>query len=70
MPTRPNAYQARITPLIPNARSPARYLWAMPLARLFESLPLVCPNCGAGMRIIAFITVVRPQLRCVSSCHA
>jgi len=30
----------------PNARSSARYLWAMLLARLFESLPLVCPNCG------------------------
>ncbi|MGQ9660616.1 MAG: transposase, partial [Thermochromatium sp.] len=37
-----------------NARSPARYLWAMLLARLFESLPLVCPNCDADMRIIAF----------------
>jgi hypothetical protein len=39
-----------------NVRSPARYLWAMLLARLFESLPLVCPNCGADMRIIAFVT--------------
>jgi hypothetical protein len=39
-----------------NARSPARYLWAMLLARLFESLPLVCPNCGGQMRIVAFIT--------------
>ena len=28
----------------------------MVLARLFESLPLVCPNCGADMRIISFIT--------------
>jgi hypothetical protein len=28
-----------------NARSPARYLWVMLLARLFESLPLVCPCC-------------------------
>jgi len=35
---------------------PARYLWAMLLARLFESLPLVCPCCGAEMRIIAFVT--------------
>ena len=40
--------------------SPARYLWAMRLARLFESLPLVCPNCGANMRIIAFITEAAP----------
>jgi hypothetical protein len=39
-----------------NARSPARYIWAMLLARLFESLPLVCPNCCADMRIIAFFT--------------
>jgi hypothetical protein len=28
-------------------RSPARDLWAMRLARLFESLPLACPHCGA-----------------------
>jgi len=46
-----------------NARSPARYLWVMLLARLFESLPLVCPNCGADMRIIAFITEAAPVER-------
>ena len=28
----------------------------MLLARLFESLPLVRPHCGADMRIIAFVT--------------
>jgi len=28
----------------------------MLVARLFESLPLVCPNCGEDMRIIAFVT--------------
>ncbi|WPL22773.1 transposase [Thiorhodovibrio frisius] len=44
----------------PNARSPARYLWAMLLARLFESMPLTCPNCGADMRIIAFISEAVP----------
>lgn len=32
----------------------------MLLARLFASLPLVCPNCGADMRIIAFITDAAP----------
>jgi hypothetical protein len=32
----------------------------MLLARLFESLPLVCPNCGAEMRIVAFITETAP----------
>jgi hypothetical protein len=37
-------------------RSPARYLWALLLARFYESAPLACPHCGADMRIIAFIT--------------
>ena len=46
-----------------NVRSPARYLWAMLLARLFESLPLVCPCCGADMRIVAFITEAAPVER-------
>jgi hypothetical protein len=44
----------------PASGSPARYLWAMLLARLFEALPLVCPNCGANRRIIAFITEAAP----------
>ena len=26
------------------------------LARIYEVLPLLCPKCGGGMRIIAFIT--------------
>ena len=47
----------------PSSRSPAHYLWAMLLARLFESLPLVCPNCGADMRIVAFITEAAPVQR-------
>jgi hypothetical protein len=38
------------------SRSPARVLWAMLLARLYELFPLLCPSCGAPMRIIAFIT--------------
>lgn len=37
-------------------RSPARYRWVMLLARLYEAFPLRCPQCGAEMRIIAFIT--------------
>jgi hypothetical protein len=40
----------------PNVRSPDRYLWTMLLARLLESLPLTCPNCGADLRIFAFVT--------------
>ncbi len=41
-------------------RSPARYLWAMLLARLFEIFPLTCPHCGGEVRILAFITEARP----------
>jgi hypothetical protein len=37
-------------------RSPARYLWMMLLARIYEAFPLTCPRCGVEMRIIAFIT--------------
>jgi hypothetical protein len=37
-------------------RSPARYLWAMLIARIYEVFPLVCRHCGAEMRIIAFVT--------------
>jgi hypothetical protein len=50
-----------------NVRSPARYLWALlperEQSRLFASLPLVCPNCGAHMRIIAFVTKAAPVQR-------
>ena len=28
----------------------------MLIARIFEVFPLLCPNCGEQMRIIAFIT--------------
>jgi hypothetical protein len=37
-------------------RSPARYLWVMLLARIYEAFPLTGPRCRAEMRIIAFIT--------------
>ena len=40
----------------PPQRAASHYLWAMLLARIYETLPLVCPNCHAPMRIIAFIT--------------
>jgi hypothetical protein len=40
-------------PLLSGAR---RYAWALLLARIYEVFPLVCPLCGAEMRIIAFIT--------------
>jgi len=32
-------------------------------ARWFEPLPLVCSNCGADVRIIAFITEAAPVKR-------
>ena len=31
-------------------------MWAMLLACIHESAPLACPQCGADMRIIAFVT--------------
>ncbi len=35
----------------------------MLIARLFLTLPLVCPCCGADLRIVAFITVAAPVQR-------
>ena len=40
----------------PFHRRAARYAWALLLARIYEVFPLLCPKCGAEMRIIAFIT--------------
>ena len=40
----------------PIRRRAARYAWALLLARIDEVFPLVCPNCGGEIRIIAFIT--------------
>jgi len=37
-------------------RSPARYLWALRLARLDAVFPRLCPARGAPLRIIAFLT--------------
>jgi hypothetical protein len=51
-------------------RSPARYLWAMLLARIYEAFPLSCPTCGTEMRIVAFITeasTVQRILNCLSA---
>jgi len=44
-------------------RFPARYLWAMLLARIYEAFPLICPTCGTEMRIVAFITDASPVQR-------
>ena len=37
-------------------RLPAHCLWAVPIARIYEVFPLVCPLCGGNMHIMAFIT--------------
>jgi len=37
------------------ARVKVCYAWAILIARLYEVMPLVCPNCSAEMEIIAFI---------------
>ena len=40
----------------PAHRQAARYVWALLLARIYEVPPLLCPQCGGAMKIIAFIT--------------
>ena len=42
----------------PPKRSPAHYLWAVLIARIYEVFPLLCPKCGGQMRLISFITEV------------
>lgn len=32
-------------------RSPAHYLWAVLIARIYKAFPLLCPLCGGQMRI-------------------
>ena len=41
-------------------RTAARSRWARLLARIYEVFPLLCPGCGAEMRILAFITAAEP----------
>ena len=48
-------------------RSPAHYLWAVLLARIYELLPWRCVQCGSEMRIIAFVTE-RPAIHSILSC--
>lgn len=36
-------------------RQAAARCWAMLLVRIYECLPLACPQCGQPMRLIAFI---------------
>jgi hypothetical protein len=39
---------------------PARYLWAMLLARIYEIFPLTCHHYGGEVRLIAFVTEAVP----------
>ena len=35
-------------------------LWAMLIARIYEVFPLVCPQCGGELKIVAFHTEMPP----------
>ena len=51
----PPVVEAAHSEEMPPRRAASHYLWAMLLARIYETLPLVCPLCQSPMRIIAFI---------------
>ncbi len=57
-PAAPQSHPAATEPVggEGHRRSPARYLWARLLARIYEVFPLVCTQCGTEMRIVAFLT--------------
>ena len=43
-----------VTAMAASAQAPtAHYLWAVLIARIYEVFPLLCPNCGGRMRLIA-----------------
>jgi len=54
-------------PTEPMNRQAVRYVWALLLARIYEVLPLLCPQCGGAMSIIAFSAVYRR--RSLQSCE-
>jgi hypothetical protein len=41
---------------VPHANCAARSRWARLISRIYEVFPLNCPDCGAQMRILAFLT--------------
>ena len=52
-----NARPTRAEPAQPvPPKRPAHYLWAVLITRIYAVSPLLCPNCGGQMRLIAFIT--------------
>ena len=50
------AQASQTEPVAPKRASAARYLWAALIARIYEVFPLLCPQCGGQMNLIAFIT--------------
>ena len=38
-------------------------LWAMLIARIYEVFPLICPQCGGELKIVAFLTEADPIQR-------
>ena len=47
----------------PKAPFYAASLWAMLIARIYEVFPLVCPQCGGELKIVAFLTEEEPIQR-------
>ena len=43
--------------------SSTAYLWAMLIARIYEICPLICPQCGGELTIVAFLTETGPIQR-------
>jgi len=43
--------------------SHARYLWAVLIARIHEVLPLICPDCGQDMRLMALAWFKKGRFR-------
>lgn len=41
----------------------ATSLWAMLIARIYDVFPLVCPQCGGELKIVAFLTEADPIQR-------
>ena len=51
-------------PAEPEQRPPqARSLWAMLLARMYESFPLTCGHCRSELKLVAFVTEAGPIQR-------
>ena len=50
------AQGSQTEPVRPKRASAARYLWAALMARIYQVIPLLCPQCGGQMNLIAFIT--------------